>query len=275
MQAVSGNPAPEPADPSAAPAIPLRVVPTPKAVPAARAVPTAPARMDRQFIEQNQIVERYLAGRLPPKGVLDFEQFCRRHPELLTELGLDKRLQMALRLLEAGGRPTPWEEKPPRWWERPRALLGAVTLCVLLGFVSLIIAGRLSAASRHVAALEQQLSTQPLDPVESTRTILLIPSRSAAGSGGVVTIGGGSAELADLKIDMSWAKNTVYQVTIDRVDQGRVAVLHNMTRDSNGDLRMALNSSALGPGDYRMSIAGLTWSGTPVPLAWVTITIAR
>ena len=266
MQALSGNPAPEPADPSPTPAIPLR------AVAATRALP---ARMDRQFIQQNQIVERYLAGRLPPKGMLDFEQFCRRHPELLAELGLDKQLQAALRLLEAGGRSMPWEEKPRRWWERPQALLAALSLCVLLVFATLITAGRLSAAARHVSALEQQLSTQPLDPVESTRSILLIPSRSSTGSGGVVTIGGGSAELADLKIDMTWARYTIYQVTIDRVDQGRVAILHNMTRDSNGDLRMALNSSALGPGDYRMSIAGLTWSGAPVPLAWVTITVAR
>jgi hypothetical protein len=275
MQAVSSNPASEPADASAAPAPALRAVPAPRAVAAARPVPSAPPRMDRQFIEQNQIVERYLAGRLPPKGARDFEQFCQRHPELLTELGLDKQLQAALRLLEAGGRPTPWEEKPRRWWERPQALLAAVSACVLLCFVSLIMAGKLSALSRHESALERQLSTQPLDPVESTRTILLIPSRSAAGSGGVVTIGGGAAELADLKIDMTWAKYTIFQVTIDRVDQGRVAVLHNMTRDSNGDLRIALNSSALGPGDYRMSIAGLTWSGAPVPLAWVTITIAR
>lgn len=275
MQAVSGNPAPEPTDASAAPAIPLRVVPAPKEVPAARAAPNAPARMDRQFVEQHQIVERYLAGRLPPKGARDFEEFCRRHPELLTELGLDKQLQMALRLLEAGGRPMPWEEQPRRWWEQPQAFLAAVSVCVLLGFTSLIIAGRLSAASRHVSALEQQLATQPLDPVESTRSILLIPSRSASSSGGVVTIGGGPAELADLKIDMSWLKYTTYQVTIDRVDQGRVAILHNMMRDSNGDLRIALNSSALGPGDYRMSIAGLTWSGAPVPVAWVTITVAR
>ena len=231
--------------------------------------------MDRQFIAQNQIVERYLAGRLPPKGMLDFEQFCRRHPELLAELGLDKQLQAALRLLEAGGRPMPWEETPRRWWEQPHVLLGAVSLCVLLGMFSLVTAGRLSAASRHVAALQQQLSNAPLDPVESTRSILLIPSRSASSSGGVVTIGGGAAELADLKIDMSWVKYNAFQVTIDRVDQGRVAVLHNLLRDSNGDLRIALNSSALGPGDYRMSIDGLTWSGAPVPTAWVTITIAH
>lgn len=271
MQAVSGDPA----DVAAGPAPVGSRAPAAAAAPVRASAAAAGARMDRQFIAQNQIVERYLAGRLPPKGMLDFEQFCRRHPELLAELGLDRQLQAALRLLEAGGRPMPWEEKPRRWWERPQVLLAALSACVVLTLVSLTTAERLSSASRHVTALEQQLSSQPLDAVESTRTILLIPSRSSAGSGGVATIGGGAAELADLKIDMSWARYKLFQITIDRVDQGRVAVLHNLERDSNGDLRLALNSSALGPGDYRMSIDGLTWSGAPVPIAWVTITVAR
>ena len=44
--------------------------------------------MDASFIERNQIIERYLAGRLPLKGVQDFERFCREHPEALVSLGL-------------------------------------------------------------------------------------------------------------------------------------------------------------------------------------------
>jgi len=230
--------------------------------------------MDRQFIAQNQIVERYLTGRLPAKGVADFEQYCRRHPELLEELKLGDHLNAALRLLEAGGRAMPWEEKPQRWWEKPQTLIATASLCLALAFSTLIISGKLSAQSRHVAALQQQLKNQTLDPVESTRSILLIPSRSPD-SGSVASIGGAHAELADLKIDMTWAKYPAFQVTIDRVDQGRVAVLHDLIRDSNGDLRMALNSSALGPGDYRLSIDGLTWSRAAVPVAWVTISIAH
>jgi hypothetical protein len=230
--------------------------------------------MDRQFILQNQIVERYLTGRLPPRGVVDFEQYCRRHPELLDELKLGDHLNAALRLLEAGGHAMPWEEKPRRPWEKPQVLLACAALCGVLALVTMITGGKLAATSRRVTALQQQLANQPLDAVESTRTILLVPSRSPD-AGSVVTIGGPSAELADLKVDMSWAKYAAYQLTIDRVDQGRVAILHNLARDSNGDLRIALNSSALGPGDYRLSIDGLTWSGAPVAAAWVTLTITH
>ena len=36
--------------------------------------------MDRDFIARNQIVERYLSGRLPIKGATDFERFCKEKP---------------------------------------------------------------------------------------------------------------------------------------------------------------------------------------------------
>src|SRR5580658_10338110 len=64
--------------------------------------------MDREFIARNQIVERYLAGKLPIKGATDFERFCREEPELLDEIGLPERVNAGLRLLEASGKPEPW-----------------------------------------------------------------------------------------------------------------------------------------------------------------------
>jgi hypothetical protein len=81
--------------------------------------------------------------------------------------------------------------------------------------------------------------------------------------------------MADLKIDVSWSKFTEFRLTIDRLDQGRVAVLHNVLRDSNGQLHLGLNSSALGPGDYQFTIEGLTMHGEAVPQAWITISVAH
>ena len=59
--------------------------------------------MDRDFIARNQVVERYLSGRLPLKGATEFERFCRAHGELLDELGLPERVNAGLRLIVAGG----------------------------------------------------------------------------------------------------------------------------------------------------------------------------
>jgi hypothetical protein len=53
-----------------------------------------------------------------------------------------------------------------------------------------------------------------------------------------------------------------------------VAILANQLRDSNGQLRLSLNSSALGPGDYQLTMEGLDWRGSPEPQAWVTFAVA-
>jgi hypothetical protein len=90
-----------------------------------------------------------------------------------------------------------------------------------------------------------------------------------------VVIGSGEAQMADLKIDMSWSKYTAFRVTLDRQDQGRVAVLNYLLRDSNGDLHLAFNSTAFGPGTYEFAIEGLDLHGDAVAQAWATVGIAR
>jgi len=238
----------------------------------------APARIDRQFIASHQIIERYLSGRLPLKGAQEFERFCREHPELLDEIGLSEHIHAALRLLESGGRTPPWEERPKRWWEKLLNLpvmAGLAGLCVVLAATTLVSAGRLSAQHRRADSLTRRLAAQPLNAPETTRSITLIPSRTAPMRQSLATIGGANAQMDDLKIDLSWAKFASYRVSIDRIGQGRVAVLRGLQRDSNGDLRIDLNSSALGPGDYQLSIDGLSWRGNPVAQAWATITIVH
>jgi hypothetical protein len=231
--------------------------------------------MDREFIERNQIVERYLSGRLPLKGVQDFERYCREHPQLIDEIGLSERINVALRLLEAGGRTPPWEARAKPWWERLPVVLAAAAVALALGIVALVLTGKLAARDHSIAALQRQAVVQPLDPAQSTRVITLMPNREAPSLRSLATIGGSQTELADLKIDVSWAKFTAFRVTIDRVDQGRVAVLHNVLRDSSGMLHISLNSSALGPGRYQLAIDGLNWRGEPEPLAWAAITVAH
>jgi len=240
-------------------------------------MPSVPATavMDGDFVARNQIVERYLSGRLPLKGAQDFERYCRENPHSLEEIGLSERLAMALRLLEAGGIAPPWEAKPKPWWERLPVLLACVALVLALAITVMVLTSKLSARDRSIFSLRQRMATQALDPARSTRTITVIPDRSGPSAHSQLTIGGAATEMDDLKIDVSWSKFTVFRVTIDRVDQGRVAILHNLLRDSNGQLHLGLNSSALGPGDYEFTIEGLTLHGDVVPQAWSTISVAH
>ena len=231
--------------------------------------------MDREFILRNQIAERYIAGRLPPRGAQDFERYCREHPQLIEELGLAERVHSGLRLLEAGGVAPPWEEKPRQWWENLPVFVAVAVLAVSASIAAAVLGGRVSDRGATILSLEKRVAEQPLDPATSTRTVKLVPSRTAPSRHAAVMIGAGNTQMADLKIDMSWSKFTAFRLTLDRQDQGRVAVFNYMLRDSNGDLHLSLNSSAFGPGTYQFAIEGLTLQGGAVAQAWVTIGIAH
>jgi hypothetical protein len=226
--------------------------------------------MDRDFIVRNQIIERYIGGRLPLKGAQEFERYCAANPEIIEELGLADRVHSGLRLLDASRVALPWEPKPRRWWEHPAVLVAALVLVAgALGTTS-VMGSRVMQREATIQGLRTQLHDRPIDPATSTRSIRLDPSRTAPSRRNAVTIGS-SSEMADLKIDMSWSKFTAFRVTIDRMDQGRVAVLHNLLRDSNGDLHIGLNTTALGPGSYQFEIEGLTLKSEAFAQAWVTV----
>jgi hypothetical protein len=280
--------APSPPVVAAAPAAPAAAAPaksatakTPAAAtpaaPAPSAAASASAPMDRDFIARNQVVERYLSGRLPLKGATDFERFCAENPQILDEIGLPERVNAGLRLLEASGKPEPWQEAARPVWQKVQVTLGlaaAVALFALtLAFVSLGSASK----SHRIAELQKESAERALDPATSTRVIRLVPSRDGASNSPAITIGGigGSAQLADIRIDESRSPYHAFRVTIDRIDQGRVAILGDLAKDSNGHLRIALNSSALGPGNYQLTLEGLDWRGEPQPDSWVTIGITH
>jgi hypothetical protein len=229
--------------------------------------------MDREFIVRNQIVERYLSGNLPIKGATDFERFCREEPDLLDEIGLPERVNAGLRLLEVSGKPEPWQQAPKKPWERPQLLIGLGAAVLLLAVMLAVVGSASADKTRSIVKLKASIAEQPLEAASTTRTIQLIPSRSGNSNTPAITIGGGPAQLAELHIDMTHSPYRAFRVTIDRLDQGRVAILHNIMKDSSGQLHLALNSSALGPGIYQFTIDGLTWRGDAEPDAWITIGI--
>jgi len=245
-----------------------KVTPLPAAVPA-----TVP--MDATFIERNQVIERYLAGKLPLKGAQDFERFCRDNPETVIQLGMSERISQGLRLLDAAGQAEPWTSKPMPVYQKPVAIasLAALAGTALIASLMLLLSGM--EKNTRITVLEDEVQRQPLSPSQTTRPISLMPSRSGPPGRPMTSIGRGGAELADMKVDVSWSKFAAFRVTIDRVDQGRVAVLNHMQKDSNGHLRLALNSSALGPGQYQVTVDALDWRGEPAPEAWFSFEVAR
>jgi len=64
-------------------------------------------------------------------------------------------------------------------------------------------------------------------------------------------------------------------VSIERVDQGRVADVNGIAKDSNGHVRMSLNAGAFGPGDYLVTLEGLNMRRQSIPVAWFRFNVAR
>ena len=242
--------------------------------PIAPAAPAAREQMDRDFIEKNQIVERYLLGKLPPKGVADFERVVRENPALVDEISLAERVHRAIKLMEAGGQPNVFEEKPKQPWERPGVAAGLAGLALVALIGAGVLLSKLSDANANVERLQKAVVERAIDPATSRRTITIEPNRSGPPKKAMFGIGGKTAELVEMKTDLSWSDARTFRVSIERTDQGRVAVLHTVQKDSNGQVRISVNSSALGPGTYDVSFEGLNWRGEPNPTAWMSFDVA-
>jgi hypothetical protein len=232
-----------------------------------------PAVMDRDFIARNRIVELYLSGGLPVRGATVFEQFCRENPQILDEIGLPERVHTALRLLDASGKPEPWQEKPKQFWERPYLPAALSGLVLVLGIAILMLNHQLAEKTRKVTALQQLVADQPIDAATSTSSVDIQPTHAGPNAAIATIIGGSAAQMVNIKIAMNHSDFRAFRVTIDRQNQGRVAVLNNLIKDSNGDLGFSLNTSALGAGSYPLTIEGLDWRGDPQPDSWAALDI--
>ncbi|HEY6454531.1 MAG TPA: hypothetical protein VIY90_04540 [Steroidobacteraceae bacterium] len=260
------KPAGAPVAPRPAAAANGRKVPNPDSV-------SVPPVMDREFIARNHIVELYLSGRLPVRGATVFERFCRENPQILDEIGLPERVHTALRLLDASGKPEPWQEKPKQFWERPYIPAALSGLVLLLGIALLMLNRQLTEQTHKVTALRQLVTDQPVDAATTTLSVDLQPTHAGPNAAIATTIGGAAAQLVNIKIDLTHSDFRAFRVTIDRVNQGRVAVFNNLIKDSNSELGFALNTSAFGPGEYLLTIEGLDWRGDPQPDSWAAISI--
>src|SRR6187549_1382962 len=242
--------------------------------PAAAAAPgtSAPA-MDREFIIKNQIVERYLAGRLPPKGVTDFERLIRTRPELIEELGLADKVNAGLRLLDAAGIAEPWAEKPKKIWEKPAFTMAAGALAVVAVIGCAVLAMQVSDRNAKIDKQRKEIIERPIAPSTRKRTILVGVARNGPPVQPTLNLSYG--EFAEMKADMSWARFASFKVSIDRVNQGRVAVIDGLEKDSNGHLRISLNAGAFGPGDYMVTIEGLNSRRESLPVAWFRVGISN
>jgi hypothetical protein len=236
--------------------------------------PTAAPRFDRKFIEEHELVERYMQGKLPFKGARDLENWCREHPEYLDELKLSDRTHSSLKLLDACGRPLDLREPQPPWWKTIHVLIGLSVVAILsmLAFWAMLgkyvlLRGELEDAR---AAANRGSLVQPA----TLRQIRVTPDRASGIDRARVTLSRNAPQLLDVHIDLNYTNKLMqFRMFVDKRDQGRALVLNNLLKDSNGELRITLNSTGLAPGIYNARIEALPFLGNPIPVGWLILEV--
>lgn len=159
------------------------------------------------------------------------------------------------------------DEAVPAWWQQPRVAMGAAVAIVLLGVACAWLAVRLDIAEDRRLLLEKQAEEGFLRPPSSSRTV-----RVTLGSGAAASLGGGDLpERVELRIAVGGNRFNVFRVAIARDDGTEVLQVDRLQRDTNGELKLALNTSVLSRGSYTLRVDGFTWRGETVPVGRISL----
>jgi hypothetical protein len=258
--------------------------------------------MDRKYIQNEHIVDRYLAGELTVREARDFEKFCLEHPDFLSSLPIPVRLKARLSrrpleesetgmfpaipssatraALDANDDGFDADEEQEKWERSSSSSGGGVNRTVVLALgVALIAAiGGLIAYAMHANSLSDKLQKAQRElkvtEMQAPATKQAYRIRLSASKPGGPTLALGwmqPPQMLDLIVPVGEEPYGTYQITIDKADGTRVMQIHRIARDSNKELRFGLNSSAFGPGDYVLKFEGYTWKGQLQPAGWVVL----
>jgi hypothetical protein len=234
---------------------------------------TPGAPLDRPFVESNQLVERYLDGKLPYKGRRELENWCRANPEYLRELHLSERTVLSLKLLEASGQPQDLSEPRVPWWKLPQVLAFACAIAAAALIGCAVMAGKLTLLSGRYDDMHRQLGQGSLAPPTAIRNLRIEPDRAAGIGSATINVDHNVAQLIDVAIDMAYSPDKRFRVTVDKRDQGRALVLGGLSKDSNNEMHVAFNSTALSAGHYDVSIQALPMLGPPTDAGWLVLEV--
>jgi hypothetical protein len=253
----------------------------------ARPVPPTAPRFDRKFIEDHQLLQRYLEGKLPVKGARDLEHWCRNHPEYVHELKLAERAQSSLKLLEACGRPLDLTEPRAPWWRSIYLSIGlAVATFLTLTAFWVLIGKYYMLQNRLAEARTVQVQGSLVQPASET-SVTVTPDRAPDLGRARIEVRRDVPQLIDIHIDLAYTESkapgalnnatakkvTTFRLLVDKKDQGRALIVNNLLKDSNNQLRLTLNTTGLSRGIYNVRIEGLPFGGGFTPLGWMLLEV--
>ncbi len=249
--------------------------------------------MDRAYIDSQGIVDRYLSGDLLVREARAFEKYCLEHPDLLAQLPIPVRLKARLARRpfddsETGVFPaipssttlaavemahqdddfstTPASSPGKRKW----LLIGAAVVVAGAGIAYHMLT--VQDLESRVTHLNSTAETARLKAPTGVQSYKVTPGRQGPQSAPSLAIGWPDPpQLLELRIDVTEIRYNTFSLTIEKLGEARVIQIRRIAPDSNRELRIALNSSAFGPGEYRIDLQGYTWRGELVDAGWMRI----
>lgn len=251
--------------------------------------------MDKEQIKSQRILERYLSGELLVREAREFERFCFTHPEVLNSLPVPARIKERLLRgasavdtspaaevplsapVRSASSATPAndqdmdDEESGATSQRTRTLLrllgGALAVAVLVGGW---LAWRNQAQQQQIKSLRVQVAAVNVRPPAKVQLVRLAPA-AARPTTADYAVDLREPQLLDLRIDVSGTQFTSFELTIDKVDQARIVEIKRIASDSNKEVRLELNSSAYGAGEYTIELKGYDWRGNTTPVGWLLL----
>ena len=215
--------------------------------------------MDVKIIEQKQLVERYLFGRLSPPEAKFFESLVKKSPELAERMGLPLALKRTMHLLDETN--TEWRERAPPFWQKTWFIAVLGVLIALLAIAAITLWSGKSAATQRYQQLQAKAADGLLPAPMRDATIRVQPARPGERTA-VYAIGGRlEPTMAELFVDVGYVKNNLFKITVTRDDGTFWGRFENQVKDSNGELRLAVNSAAFAAGVYNVSLLSVNLRG--------------
>ncbi|MEM9553621.1 MAG: hypothetical protein AAGC60_05130 [Acidobacteriota bacterium] len=221
--------------------------------------------MDPQTISEQNVIERYVTGRLTDDEVARFEEYFLEHPECAAEVRLAQRLHRGLEAVAAQDVMTA-SVATSAWtrWLRHRGALLLVLLLVGVALLPLSLLRRIDRLEGDLQAAQSPRVNTPIFELSAFRG---------------VDLGTAPPHLLTLSSEPEWIVLTL-ALTHAELPAYRVELRRTAARDSTDDLLweaanlrpdslerlvITLPSSLLPAGDYELRAEGTTGEGMPVP----------
>ena len=214
--------------------------------------------MDRQYILDHHMVERYLANRLTGEELDDFESYYVDHPEVMQDLESAARFKLALGELETRNELTTLIKQDSVRWQW--YLAAAAIIIAIVGSALLL----RNASNAPLMAANAEVLLARTGATTLAGTYEIAQTRGVVDSAYIRLPD--SSQVIELRVLVRFTTLPArYRAVLSRIeDDGTshpIGEVANLSRAPDGRVEIYLASAGLQPGDYAVAIFGADSSG--------------